>query len=49
MNADGLNVSFQVAPRAIGVFNGLNCTFHSLMAHPSYIKIREKSLAETGL
>jgi len=46
MNADGLNVSLQVAPRAIGVFNGLNCTFHPLMGHPSYIKIQEKSLAE---
>lgn len=46
LNADGLNISLQVAPRAIGVFNGLNCTFHPLMAHPSYIAIREKPLAE---
>ena len=46
MNADGLDISLQVAPRAIGVFNGLNCTFHPLMAHPSYIAIRDKSLAE---
>lgn len=46
LNADGLDISLQVAPRAIGVFNGLNCTFHPLMAHPSYIQIREKSLAE---
>jgi len=46
MNADGLDISLQVAPRAIGVFSGLNCTFHPLMAHPSYIAIRDKSLAE---
>ncbi len=46
MNADGLDISLQVAPRAIGVFNGLNCTFHPLMAHPSYIAIRDKSLSE---
>ncbi len=46
MNADGLDVSFQVAPRAIGSFTGLNCTFHPLMAFPSYLSIREKPLSE---
>jgi len=46
MNADGMDISFQVAPRAIGSFSGLNCTFHPLMAHPSYLAIREKSLPE---
>ncbi|WP_371397614.1 amidohydrolase family protein [Fretibacter rubidus] len=46
MNADGLDISFQVAPRAIGSFVGLNCTFHPLMAFPSYLAIREKLLAE---
>ena len=46
MNADGLDISFQVAPRAIGSFTGLNCTFHPLMAHPSYLAIRDKSLEE---
>ena len=46
MNADGLDIFFQVAPRAIGSFSGLNCTFHPIMAHPSYLSIREKSLAE---
>jgi N-acyl-D-aspartate/D-glutamate deacylase len=46
LNADGLDISLQVAPRAIGVFNGLNCTFHPIMGHPSYIAIRDKSLAE---
>ncbi len=46
MNTDGLNIHFQVAPRAIGSFTGLNCTFHALMAFPSYLAIRDKSLAE---
>lgn len=46
LNADGLDIRLQVAPRAIGVFNGLNCTFHPLMGHPSYLQIRDKSLAE---
>ena len=46
MNDRGLDISLQVAPRAIGVFNGLNCTFHPLMAHPSYLKIASRSLAE---
>jgi N-acyl-D-aspartate/D-glutamate deacylase len=46
MNAEGLDISLQVAPRAIGVFSGLNCTFHPLMGHPSYIAISDKSLSE---
>jgi len=46
LNAQGMDISFQVAPRAIGVFLGLNSTFHPLMAYPSYIKITDKSLAE---
>ncbi len=46
LNAEGLDISLQVAPRAIGVFNGLNCTFHPLMAFPSYLAIRDKPLAE---
>lgn len=46
LNAQGLDISFQVAPRAIGVFQGLGSTFHPLMAFPSYIAIREKPLSE---
>jgi len=46
MNKDGLDISLQVAPRAIGSFIGLNCTFHPLMAYPSYLAIREKPLSE---
>ena len=46
LNADGLDISFQVAPRAIGAINGLNCTFHPIMAFPSYIGIASLPLAE---
>jgi N-acyl-D-aspartate/D-glutamate deacylase len=46
LNEDGLDISFQVAPRAIGAINGLNCTFHPIMAHPSYIAISGLPLAD---
>ena len=46
LNADGLDISFQVAPRAIGAITGLNCTFHPIMAFPSYISIAELPLSE---
>lgn len=46
LNADGLDISFQVAPRAIGAINGLNCTFHPIMAFPSYLSIASLPLAE---
>ncbi len=46
MNADGLDIYLQVAPRAIGAFNGLNCTFHPFMGHPSYLGIMDKTLEE---
>ena len=46
LNEDGLDISFQVAPRAIGAINGLNCTFHPIMAFPSYIAISHLSLAD---
>ena len=36
----------QVAPRGIGVFQGLQCTFHPMMAQPSYIEIKDKPLDE---
>jgi N-acyl-D-aspartate/D-glutamate deacylase len=35
-----------VAPRAIGVFNGLQCTFHPLLAQPAYLAIRDRTLPE---
>lgn len=46
LNADGARFHVQTAPRAIGVFQGLQCTFHPIMAQPSYIKIKDKPLAE---
>ena len=46
LNAEGLDFRVQVAPRAIGVFQGLQCTFHPMMAQPSYIEIKDKPLAE---
>ena len=46
MNAEGFDVNFQVAPRGIGVFQGLDLTFHPLMAYPSYLAIRDLPLAE---
>ncbi|MEX6633459.1 N-acyl-D-amino-acid deacylase family protein [Hyphococcus lacteus] len=46
LNKDGIDFHVQVAPRAIGVFQGLQCTFHPMMAQPSYIEIKDKPLAE---
>jgi len=46
MNKNGSDIYFQVAPRAIGSFAGLDCTFHPLMAFPSYIEISGKPLSE---
>ena len=46
LNADGVDFRVQVAPRAIGVFNGLQCTFHPILAQPEYLAIKDKSLEE---
>jgi N-acyl-D-aspartate/D-glutamate deacylase len=46
LNEEGLDFRVQVAPRAIGVFQGLQCTFHPLMAQPSYVAIKDKPLSE---
>jgi len=46
LNKDGVDFNVQVAPRGIGVFQGLQCTFHPLMGQPSYIEIKDKSLDE---
>lgn len=46
LNKEGVDFNVQVAPRAIGVFQGLQCTFHPMMAQPSYIAIKDKSLEE---
>lgn len=42
----GLNFSFQVAPRGIGVILGLQCTFHPFIGFPSYKKISQLPLEE---
>jgi N-acyl-D-aspartate/D-glutamate deacylase len=46
LNADGVDFRVQVAPRGIGVFNGLQCTMHPLMAQPLYQTIKDKPLDE---
>ncbi|MEQ8749192.1 MAG: amidohydrolase family protein [Amphiplicatus sp.] len=46
LNADGVDFRVQVAPRAIGVFNGLQCTFHPVLAQPLYQQIKDKPLEE---
>jgi N-acyl-D-aspartate/D-glutamate deacylase len=46
LNADGVDFRVQVAPRGIGVFNGLQCSMHPLMAQPLYQTIKDKPLAE---
>ncbi|MEO0399314.1 MAG: amidohydrolase family protein [Pseudomonadota bacterium] len=46
LNADGVDFRVQVAPRAIGVFVGLTCTFHPIMAQPLYQTIKDKPLDE---
>lgn len=46
LKKDGVDLRAQVAPRAIGVFQGLQCTFHPVMAQPSYIEIKDKPLDE---
>lgn len=43
---DGIDIRFQVAPRAIGSFLGLGSTFHPVMAFPSYIAISDKPIDE---
>lgn len=46
LNTQGIKFHVQTAPRAIGVFQGLQCTFHPMMAQPSYIEIADKPLSE---
>ena len=46
LNADGVDFRVQVAPRAIGVFTGLSCTFHPIMGQPSYRAIEHLPLDE---
>ncbi|WP_291844163.1 amidohydrolase family protein [Maricaulis sp.] len=43
---EGVDARMQVAPRAIGVFLGFNCTFHPFMGYPTYKTIADLPLAE---
>lgn len=46
LDAEGFTVRAQVAPRAIGVFLGLQCTFHPFMGYPAYKAIAHLPLDE---
>ncbi|PWE16374.1 amidohydrolase [Marinicauda salina] len=46
LDAEGYTVRAQVAPRAIGVFLGLQCTFHPFMGYPAYKEIAHLPLDE---
>lgn len=46
LQTEGIDLRLQAAPRAVGVFLGLQSTFHPLMAFPSYIAMADKPLAE---
>jgi len=46
LDEEGFTVRAQVAPRAIGVFLGLQCTFHPFMGYPAYKEIADKPLDE---
>jgi N-acyl-D-aspartate/D-glutamate deacylase len=45
-NEDGLTMTGQVAPRAVGLILGLECTLHPFVANPVYREIADRPLAE---
>ncbi len=45
-NEDGLPITAQVAPRAVGVLMGLTCTLHPFVANPVYREIADDPLEE---
>ncbi len=46
LDGEGFTVRAQVAPRAIGVFLGLQCTFQPFMGYPAYKEIAHLPLDE---
>ncbi|MDQ1535032.1 MAG: hypothetical protein QOF28_2793 [Actinomycetota bacterium] len=44
-NADGVKMTAQVAPRAVGLMLGLQCTLHPLLTNPVYREIAASPLA----
>ena len=46
LQKDGVDLRLQAAPRGIGLFLGLQSTFHPLMAFPSYIEIADLSFED---
>ena len=44
LKEEGVDARMQVAPRAIGVFLGFNCTFHPFMGYPTYKTIADLPL-----
>ena len=46
LQKDGVDLRLQAAPRGIGLFLGLQSTFHPLMAFPSYIEIADLPFEE---
>jgi N-acyl-D-aspartate/D-glutamate deacylase len=45
-NADGVKMTGQVAPRAVGLVLGLQCTLHPLLTNPVYREISARTLSE---
>ena len=45
-NADGLAMTGQVAPRAVGLILGLECTLNPFLTNPVYREIADRPLAE---
>jgi len=45
-NADGLPMTGQVAPRAVGLILGLECTLHPFLTNPVYREIADRPLTE---
>ncbi len=45
-NADGVAITAQVAPRAVGLLLGLQCTLHPFLTNPVYRDVADLPLAE---